>query len=153
MLNSLYGCAFIFHSQRSREGIMEKGGKMSGVGGISRARSSGVPLSLPHLSLSLCLSLFRIRAYSQQRLSFYVIRPRATRGVTRKTDDFARVFTSARRTRPTRRYPLVSYAPTEESARTPTLRRRFPGVKKSRSGARPRERGSLRAERVDQTEN
>lgn len=45
-------CAFIFRSRQYREGIIGKGGKMSGVGGISRARLHRVSL------LRLCPSLF-----------------------------------------------------------------------------------------------
>jgi len=45
-------CAFIFRSRWFREGIIGKGGKMSGVGGISRAH-------LPRVSLlRLCPFLF-----------------------------------------------------------------------------------------------
>lgn len=86
-------CAFIFRSRRFREGIIGKGGKMSGVGGISRARLHRVSL------LRLCPSLFvsHTRAHIAAFSFFISTHPRAMHRVTRKTDGFACVFAFNRR--------------------------------------------------------
>jgi hypothetical protein len=52
-------CAFIFHSRRFREGIIGKGGKMSGVGGISRARLSGGFSAPSCVPVALCFARVR----------------------------------------------------------------------------------------------
>jgi len=86
-------CAFIFRSRWFREGIIGKGGKMSGVGGISRAR-------LPRVSLlRLCPFLFvsHTRARITAFIFFILAHPRAMRRVTRKTNGFACVFAFDRR--------------------------------------------------------
>lgn len=90
MLGS-WACAFIFRSRWFREGIIGKGGKMSGVGGISRARLPGVSLLRLCPSLSLCFAhtCARITAFN---FFFTPAHPRAMHRVTRKTDGFACVF-------------------------------------------------------------